>query len=165
MKEKFKVVIFLENMTNDFPVLHYIKGDENIKNMTLKMFLRNMSVSFDNLLSYFLENNLKNNWEKKLYSMSLEMLEKYGHPKSAYEFFLSYCNKKIIDIFLTMNDGGCSEGSVTFESIEMTEEEFSNPIGEIMSPYAFEGLGEREEPKRDRYAFYHPITNKLITKL
>ncbi len=158
---KFKVVVFLELITKKIPILHYIKGDENIKNFWLKIHLRNMDVTFDTLNEFYLKNDLALIWNKQLVKIKEETILKYN-IKTGYDLFLASCYKGFEDKQFTI--GACSEGAETYEVVEMTQEEFEKPKGELMSPYAYELLEGNEEPKRSKYSYYNPITNEFISK-
>lgn len=151
--EKNKVIAVLVPIDGD-QVVHYIKGIENVREMFLKLILRDMTVSFDTLKDYMLENI---NLNSKGFIPFETVDEKFG-------FYLKRMNEKVDWHSKNMPIGSCSEGAITFESFEMTDEEFANPTGELMSPYAFDYLEKGEEPKRSKYSFKNPITGKIVFK-
>ena len=162
--EKLKVVIFLENLTTtdrQKPVLHYLIEENEIKDMCLKLFLKKMDASFSSLEEFFINKGLEKSWNAKFEQYKDSTVKKYN-ATNPYEFFLAYCIKNINETMDFINRGGCGEGAITFDCKEMTREEYENPTGEILSPYAYEFLEENEKPKSSKYSFYHPITKKLI---
>lgn len=157
MNKKFTVVIYLDHFTYRFPVLYYVKI-ENAKDMALKMITFNLDVSFNNLKEKFIKNDWQNNPPIRVSPAGMELVSQ----NEAFEIFLTRCNKIIDSHLKHMQPGACGEGEFNFECVEMTEEEFENPTGEIMSPYAYEFLEEGEEPKARKYAFVNPVTEKLM---
>ena len=150
--EKAKVLGYL-NFINGYqkPIVCYVKGDENIREVFLKLLLKDMSLSIDNLGDYMIE-HIKD--DAKIFNGATSFEDKLT-------IFVALTNKKIDRHTDNLIIGSCGEGIVNFECFEMTTEEFANPNGEIMSPYAFDYLEEGEEPKRNKYSFMNPITGKI----
>lgn len=150
--QKNKVIGYLNFIGNyDKPIVYYIKGDENIREVFLKCLLNDMTVSFDNLGDYMVK-HIKD--DAKLFNGATSFEEKL-------EIFVALKNKSVDKHTENLQIGSCGEGAVNFECFEMTDEEFANPTGEIMSPYAYDYLEEGEEPKRNKYSFMNQMTGKI----
>ncbi len=57
---KFKVIVIAENFTIGEPILHYIKVEDNIRDVLLKYYIRNLNVTFENLREHLNNEILKN---------------------------------------------------------------------------------------------------------